>query len=177
MSEPMDLTLPTHSHIYACSLQAFTIPEPGVPPQLSYPTNPPYASSSVPPYFYSSNRCIQTLQSPPIISPPIFLPNVNSLVIDNALHISLCDQHGLTILHVYHHPLAASFHQPAQHTSPVLSYASYHSLISSLIAAPVAQVPILDLDQSFHNHSHTASLQQNPAAPLFYPMPVAVEPQ
>jgi hypothetical protein len=173
MSEPMDLTSPAHGRIYARPSQAFSIPEPGVPPQPSYPVIPPHTSNSVPPYLYSANRRFQPLQSPPILSPLISLPNASSLAVDNAFHLDPHDQRSLPTPHIFRRSPTVSLRLPIQHTSPGLSYTSYHP---PPIAAPVARAPIPNLDQSLHNRSHTASLRRNSVTPHFYPTPVPIEP-
>ena len=178
MSEPMDLTSPTHGHIYAHSLQLPTALEPGVPLQPSYPAIPshptgllppsylvtaPHASTSVPPYLHSANRRFQPFQSPPIVSPPVSLPNAYSLVADNAFRL---DQPPFIVPQI--RSPTASLRQPASHISPVLSYMSRHSIIPSPIAVPVARAPIPDLNHLINNHSRNPSLRPNSIASHYH---------
>jgi len=175
----MDLTSPTNGRMYARPSRTFTIPEPGVPPQPSYPAVlpqpshpvvPPQVSSSVPPYLHSASRRFQPLRSPQIISPPVSLPNVNSIVMDNAFYVNPHEHQVFTIPRVYRHSPTASLHQPAPRSSPVLSYLSYQPIVPSLIAAPVPRAPIPDLDRSFHNRSHNSSVRPN-SVHDFYSLP------
>ena len=161
MSEPMDLTPPTNGHMYVHPSWTFTIPEPGIPPQPSYlailpqpshPVVPPQVSSSVPPYLHLASHHFQPLHSPPIISPPVSLPNVN---MDNAFYVNPHEHQVFAIPHIYHLSPTASLYQPAPCSSPDLSLLSYQPIIPSSIPMPVPWAPIPDLDQSFHNHSHT----------------------
>ena len=146
MSEPMDFTSPTNGHIYSRPSRSFTIPEPGVPPQPSYPVVlpqsshpvvPPQVSSSVPPYLHTASRRFQPLRSPQIISPPVSLPNVNSIVMDNAFYVNPHEHQVFAIPRVYHHSPTTSLHQPAPRSSPGLSYVSYQPVVPSSIVVIV----------------------------------------
>ena len=154
MSEQMDLTSPTHGCIYACPSRTFTIPEPSIQPQPSYPVIPPQISNSVPPNLHSANRRLQPLLSPSFISSPLSLPNIHSPTPDIFLHHQpVVQPQTYRRLHNPH------LHQPTIHNSPGLSYVTHHSIIPSPIAAPVPHAPIPDLERSLHTHSCIASLR------------------
>ena len=181
MSEPMDLTSPARGRIYARSSQSSIVPEPRVPPWVTYPAIPPHisgplpqplcpafphlTSNSVPPYLHTANRRLQSLHSPPIISPLVSLPNINSVVVDNSFYVNHPRNQGpFTVPRVFCRSPTNSLHQPPQIASPGLSYVT----AQPSIAAPVLHAPIADLNHSFHNPSHTASLQPYHTSPHFH---------
>ena len=130
MSEPMDFTSPTHGRIYACTLCALSIPEPGIQSQLPYPVIPPQTSNSVPPNLHSANRRLQPLFSPSFIFPTLSLPNIFSPTPDNVLH------HQSIAPLAYRHLHNPHLHQPIPHGSPGLSYVTHQSGLPSPAVAP-----------------------------------------
>jgi len=154
MSKPMDLTSPTHGCIYARPSRTFTILEPSVQPQPSYPVIAPQISNSVPPNMHSANRHLQPLLSPSFISPPLSLPNIQSPTPDTIFH-----HQSIPPLQTFCHLDNSQYHQPTLRNSPGISYITYRSVIPSSIAAPVPHAPISNLDHSFHNHSCIAPLR------------------
>ena len=154
MSESMDLTSLTHGRIYAHPLHTFTILEPGIQPQPSYPVTTPQTSSLVPPNMHSSNRRLQPLISPSFISPPLSLPNIQSPTPDTIFH-----HQSIAPLQNFRCFNNSQPHQPTLCNSPGLSYVTHHSVIPSSIAMPVPHAPISNLDCSFHNHSRIAPLR------------------
>ena len=167
MSEPMDLTSPTHGRIYVHPSRTFAIPEPSVQPQPSYPVIAPRTSNSVPPNMHSANHHLQPLISPSFISPPLSLPNIHSPTPDTIFHLQ-----SIAPLQNFRCFNNSQPHQPILRNSPRLSYVTHHSVIPSSIAAPVPCAPISNLDRSFHNHSHIAPIRLiSIALPIqdFYP--------